>query len=1025
AFGQLESNTFKNQAIEIYQRILDNFPAFDARDKVHFFLAHEYRELGKIDEMVMQYRVIIKEYKSSPYVPEAYLLLGDYFINQQDLDMAIRHYTAVLDHPESAAIAIARYKLAWCHINNAEFKKAIKLFEEAVKSTPEGRELDVDTYRRVDIRTEALMDMAYCYPECYRDSAAEAALSYFREYAWSRQVYTEVLEKLAYRFYIKKRLGHAAHIYRQLSSLQHDPDRLLEYARNIFDCVKSEGTFENADQDMAIIIKALKEERYCARISDEQKKKDTSEYELYARNIVTYLHDKARKKRSLSDFSRCADAYRLYLEFFTDSPALAEMESNYAEALFSCNEYLEAGKHYEKLVTKGLVQEKDRESRLYGAVISYYHALKNKDDLNYFEIAYARDGLKTTGKLYASDFPESAHVPDVLFNVAWISYDAGRYDEAIEEFSGFIRAYPKGKPASAAVHLILDSYNLKEDYEGLIRYGKEIINNKSITDQALKGEVALIVQATESKILSTLTIAALDDWETGRSDLLNFASKSISAGMGEQALSALIVSSKEKADLRTLITAGDDFIRRYPSSSRVEESFNLMIDAAIRSCQMRLLAGYLESFAGHLPKHDNTGDFLVQAGRLRENLGQYDLSSRDYEKLISLGKTDAGLLEETVFAMADNALHLAEPDEAIRMLKKYRKNLSKTGTVRADARIADLSLALENTGDAKKYRDLAYKGYKPSMADKDPQLCHDMAQMSYHATRLYLDRYMRLSLGNRINNKVVSQKAKLLEMLEKGYQSVMQYKSPKWALLACHDAYVINQEFARFLVQAPIPELTAQEAEQYAAIIASKAAAYENKAKRYEQTCMEQAHKWEVCDPELTGLYAGLAGRPFCRAAANVDLDRESLRDERLLGLHVSLLKDPEDSATLMELVLANIEGNDYRQAILIAGRTLSENSDLGKKIIADLHNCIGVSRLYLGQDSQAKESFRRALESDPGHTGALINLAGLLSHYRHSLEAKQIYNSLISTGQPGQITDLIHPQAKEYYYESIQISKK
>ncbi|MBN2297786.1 MAG: tetratricopeptide repeat protein, partial [Deltaproteobacteria bacterium] len=155
AFGQLESNTLKNQAIEIYQRILDNFPEFDARDKIHFFLAHEYRELGKIDEMVKQYRVIISEYKNSPYVPEAYLLLGDYFINLQDLDMAIRHYTAVLGHPESPAIAIARYKLAWCHINNAEFKKAIRLFEEAVKSTQAGRELDVDTYKRVDIRTEA------------------------------------------------------------------------------------------------------------------------------------------------------------------------------------------------------------------------------------------------------------------------------------------------------------------------------------------------------------------------------------------------------------------------------------------------------------------------------------------------------------------------------------------------------------------------------------------------------------------------------------------------------------------------------------------------------------------------------------------------------------------------------------------------------------------------------------------------------------------------------------------------------
>ncbi|MBN2297213.1 MAG: tetratricopeptide repeat protein, partial [Deltaproteobacteria bacterium] len=899
------------------------------------------------------------------------------------------------------------------------------LFEEAVKSTQAGRELDVDTYKRVDIRTEALMDMAYCYPECYKDSPTEAALAYFREYAWSRQVYTEVLEKLAYRFYIKKRWDHAAQVYRQLSALQHDPDKLLEYARNIFDCVKSKGTYENADQDMAIIIKALKKERYSACKSDEQKKKDACDYEMYARNIVTHLHNEARKKKSLSGFSRSADAYRSYLEFFTDSPVISEMESNYAEALFSSNEYLEAGKHYEKLVTSGIVQEKDREQKLYGAVISYYNALKNKDDLNYFEVAYARDGLKTTGRLYAADFPDSSRVPDVLFNVAWISYDAGQYDEAIEEFTSFIRAYPKGKPASAAVHLVLDSYNLIEDYEGLIKYGKGIIRNNSITDKTLKGEVTLIVQATESKILSTLTLAALDDWEKGRSDLLNFASRSISDGMGEQALSALIVSSKEKADLKTLIAAGDDFIRRYPSSSKVEDSLNLMIDASIRSSQLRLLAGYLESFAGHLPGHRNTGDFLVQAGRLRENLGQYDLSSRDYAQLISLGKADADLLEQTVFAMADNAEGMADPDEALRILKKYRKKLSKTGTVRADARISDLSLALGKTGDAQKYRNLAYKAYKPSMAQKDHQICHDMAQMVYNATRLNHEKYMSLALSDKIDNEVVAQKAKFLEKLETGYQSVMQYKSPQWALKACFDAHVINQEFARFLAEAPMPDLTAEEAAQYAAIIEQKAQAYANKAKRYEQTCIEQAHKWEVCDPELTGYYAGSSGRPFCSAARNVELAGESLRDEKMLGLHGCLLKNPDDSAALAELIHANIERNDFRQAILIAGRTLNEKPDLSSKERADLHTCIGVSRLYLGQDSHARDAFRKALEIDPEHMGARINLAALLNHYKHSLEAKQLYNSLIPSGETDQTMDLIHPQAKEFYYESIQISKK
>ena len=54
---QYESRLFKNEAIEIYQRILDTFPDYDSRDKVHFFMAHEYRETGQLDNMVTHYTV--------------------------------------------------------------------------------------------------------------------------------------------------------------------------------------------------------------------------------------------------------------------------------------------------------------------------------------------------------------------------------------------------------------------------------------------------------------------------------------------------------------------------------------------------------------------------------------------------------------------------------------------------------------------------------------------------------------------------------------------------------------------------------------------------------------------------------------------------------------------------------------------------------------------------------------------------------------------------------------------------------
>ena len=67
---------------------------------------------------------------------------------------------------------------------------------------------------------------------------------------------------------------------------------------------------------------------------DAEKEKNMADFEIYARNIITHIHDRARKKMSLPDFRHAADAYDVYLSFFEESPAYEEMEDNYAEAPF-------------------------------------------------------------------------------------------------------------------------------------------------------------------------------------------------------------------------------------------------------------------------------------------------------------------------------------------------------------------------------------------------------------------------------------------------------------------------------------------------------------------------------------------------------------------------------------------------------------------------------------------------------------------------------------------------------------------
>ena len=82
-------------------------------------------------------------------------------------------------------------------------------------------------------------------------------MAYFRKYAWSRQSYTTVLEKLAGRYYVKKKWHPASALYRQLAELRYDPELLIEYAGNIYECVQAMGTYQDIDRDVELIVKAL------------------------------------------------------------------------------------------------------------------------------------------------------------------------------------------------------------------------------------------------------------------------------------------------------------------------------------------------------------------------------------------------------------------------------------------------------------------------------------------------------------------------------------------------------------------------------------------------------------------------------------------------------------------------------------------------------------------------------------------------------------------------------------------------
>ncbi len=1019
SLDSLEGKSLKKKAIEVYQRIINHYPNFSSIDKVHFFLAHEYRELGRIADMVKEYLLITEKFGDSQYVPESYLLLGDFYAEKQLLEKARENYQAVLRYPGSSAISIARYKLAWVHINNRNYGDAMKYLEESVLGNSSDKGLDVDTYNRVDIRLESLMDMAYLYSMHYKDSKPGEGAKYLKQFAWSRPVYIAVLEKLGFRYLLKKKWENSAYIYRKLSTLQHSGPKLLEYAENIYTCVRKLGDYSSADKDVALIVKALRLQKYSIHVEDEEKEKSISSYELYARDVSTRLHERARVSKSLEDFSKAADAYKIYLEFFKETKQFAEMESNYAESLFSAYRYTEAGKVYERMAGNKLNSDKVKRANLYSATLSYYSALKNRETLNYYQVSQARSGLKATGTLYAKNYPDSKQVADVLFNVAWIQYDEGKYKEAIEGFVSFTDRYPRGKEAKAAVGLIIDAYHVMEDYEGLVQYGSLVANSSKLS-RDIKREVSRTSKAAESKVITNLVVASVNDWESGRQELSSFADEHASSALGEQALNALFVSSKEKGDIESMLVTGRKLVTKYPQSKDSENISRMLIDTSLRAYQFRILAVSLEDYVRYFPKKKDSFDFLHQAAQIRQNLRQYAQANKDYRVLLKNHTIRSRTKKKIIHAIADNEQKLGDYQSAIQTLESNRRYFKGKDLVEVDARIANLYHKRRNYSKENVYRKRVFVSYKPKKSENQ-RLNSEVAQMTYNNVHSSQQKYMETQLVSAIEDVVVARKKEQYGKLQQGYFSVLQNESPRWSLLACYRLHEINSEFARFLLNAPVPEMSEEELAQYKKLISEQAQDYLDEAQQYLQSGKQLSKKLELMDVEFADYisdfdksYSALGY--FGSEKEFNEISMQALTEEKIRDLHYQLVKKPDDVNTIVRLAMLYKERKDYLHAIVIVNNMMENIKGIDAKIKVIANKLIGISYIAVGEDLLAREAFDQARKISPKDTGTTINLAAMYHHYGYVDKAKSLYEKIKGRAPVLGSENLIHHRALALY---------
>ncbi len=135
------------------------------------------------------------------------------------------------------------------------------------------------------------------------------------------------------------------------------------------------------------------------------------------------------------------------------------------------------------------------------------------------------------------------------------------------------------------------------------------------------------------------------------------------------------------------------------------------------------------------------------------------------------------------------------------------------------------------------------------------------------------------------------------------------------------------------------------------------------------------------------------------------------------------LYHEPKNDKLLMTLADAYFARSDYYLTITIAWKVIDESGD--NRLKADAHKLIGLCNLFVGNDLAAYEAFKEALKLSSGDVESRINLAGMLKHYQHLSAANKIYKSLPMKLKLKETGTLIHPVAKEMYYEFERSQKQ
>jgi cellulose synthase operon protein C len=646
------------EAIELYQRILADYPSYPHNDQVLYQKSRAYDEVGLTEDAMRVMERLIHEYPHSRYIDEVQFRRAEYFFVRRQYLEAEAAYTAVTTMGVGSEFhELSLYKLGWTLYKQDFYEEALHEFIALLDyKVSIGYDFDqpheeaderrvADTFRVISLSFSTL-------------GPPEVVQEYFAEHG-NRSYEDRVYSNLGEFYFDKLRFHDAAKVYNAFIELNPLHRVAPHFSMRVVE-IYGAGGFP------MLVVQAKKdfansyglEAEYWRHFDIGERPEVLSFLKGNLEDLAIHFHalyqDELLADEQHANYREAQHWYRVFLASFPQDADTPAIHYQLADLLFEGGDFGIAALEYERTAYDYLPHE---QSAAAGYAAVYAHREHQKGAVAELHDEVRRQAVESSLR-FAEAFPAHEHAAVVLGAAANDLYDMKQFERALAAGHALIERYPDAElplRRSAWVVVAHSSFDL-HDYE-----------------------------AAERAYSSVLTLTAADD-ET-RQDFIDNLAASIYK-QGELA--------NEAEDYRT---AANHFlrIRDAAPTSAIRAAAEYDAGAALMRLEdWAMAADVLEAFRETYPEHELNREATKQIAYVYREDGQITRAAAEYERIADEAE-DPELAREALLLAGELYEDAMAPGRALEVYLRYVERYPRPIEVAVETRFKI----------AARYRDLA------------------------------------------------------------------------------------------------------------------------------------------------------------------------------------------------------------------------------------------------------------------------------------------------------------------------------